>query len=42
MKVAGVPCSVIPVTSTITTECSLGAIHCITILALKNCLSLLV
>lgn len=38
MKVTGVPCSLIAVTSTITSECSFGAIHYITVPALKNCL----
>lgn len=38
MKVTGVPCSLIAVVSTITIECSLGAIHYITMPALKNCL----
>lgn len=38
MKVTGVPCSLIAVISTITVECSSGAIQYITMPALKNCL----
>lgn len=37
MKVTGVPCSLIAVISTTTTDFSLGAIHYITTPALKNC-----